>query len=136
MKKTISLVLIIIGLLCNSARAEWTGDRVNNFYSNAVITDMHVGQIDSSQYFCIKAQLKNNNTISACSIQKQSKWGHAFDALFSQAKLFYSTGQRVRLYVQPNVWTYSQFYNVFSRNALVGLSSCASESTCFGPAYE
>ncbi|HGC3234228.1 TPA: subtilase family AB5 toxin binding subunit [Escherichia coli] len=62
-------------MLCNSARAEWTGDSTNHFYSNAVITDMHVGQLDNSQYFCIKAQLTNNNTISACSVQKQGKWG-------------------------------------------------------------
>ncbi|EGA3530179.1 subtilase cytotoxin subunit B, partial [Salmonella enterica subsp. enterica serovar Schwarzengrund] len=75
---------------------------------------MHVGQLDNSQYFCIKAQLTNNNTISACSVQKQGKWGWAYEILFSQAKLFYSTGQRVRLYIQHNVWTYSKFYNVFS----------------------
>nr|WP_286364269.1 subtilase family AB5 toxin binding subunit [Escherichia coli] len=131
-----SSALIIIGLLCNSARAEWTGDSTNHFYSNAVITDMHVGQLDNSQYFCIKAQLTNNNTISACSVQKQGKWGWAYEILFSQAKLFYSTGQRVRLYIQHNVWTYSKFYNVFSRNALAGLSSCSGQSTCFGPAYE
>lgn len=135
MKKVLSILLTTFVFFSGAVKAEWTGDVANDFYSNAVITDMHVGQIDQSPYFCIKAQINNNETISACSIQKQSIWGHSYETLFSQARFFYSTGQKIRLYVKSNVWTYDKFYSVFTRNALVGLSTCANNNTCFGPSY-
>ncbi|MCF4029297.1 subtilase family AB5 toxin binding subunit, partial [Escherichia coli] len=46
---------------------------------------------------------------------------------------FYTTGQLVRIYYEPGVWTYPPFVKALTSNALVGLSTCATSTECFGP---
>ncbi|EAQ4597497.1 TPA: typhoid-like toxin S-CDT binding subunit PltB, partial [Salmonella enterica subsp. enterica serovar Paratyphi A] len=117
-----------------NASAEWTGDNTNAYYSDEVISELHVGQIDTSPYFCIKTVKANGSgtPVVACAVSKQSIWAPSFKELLDQARYFYSTGQSVRIHVQKNIWTYPLFVNTFSANALVGLSSC-SATQCFGP---
>ncbi|EEI0799849.1 subtilase cytotoxin subunit B [Salmonella enterica] len=117
-----------------NASAEWTVDKTNAYYSDEVISELHVGQIDTSPYFCIKTVKANGSgtPVVACAVSKQSIWAPSFKELFDQARYFYSTGQSVRIHVQKNIWTYPLFVNTFSANALVGLSSC-SATQCFGP---
>ncbi|EBN8630137.1 subtilase cytotoxin subunit B [Salmonella enterica subsp. enterica serovar Johannesburg] len=117
-----------------NASAEWTGDKTNAYYSDEVISELHVGQIDTGPYFCIKTVKANGCGIPvvACAVSKQSIWAPSFKELLDQARYFYSTGQSVRIHVQKNIWTYPLFVNTFSANALVGLSSC-SATQCFGP---
>ncbi|ECS1616954.1 subtilase cytotoxin subunit B, partial [Salmonella enterica] len=111
-----------------------TGDKTNAYYSDEVISELHVGQIDTCPYFCIKTVKANGCGIPvvACAVSKQSIWAPSFKELLDQARYFYSTGQSVRIHVQKNIWTYPLFVNTFSANALVGLSSC-SATQCFGP---
>ncbi|EIR2760939.1 subtilase cytotoxin subunit B, partial [Salmonella enterica subsp. enterica serovar Johannesburg] len=106
----------------------------NAYYSDEVISELHVGQIDTGPYFCIKTVKANGCGIPvvACAVSKQSIWAPSFKELLDQARYFYSTGQSVRIHVQKNIWTYPLFVNTFSANALVGLSSC-SATQCFGP---
>ncbi|ECC8924059.1 subtilase cytotoxin subunit B [Salmonella bongori] len=128
-------VCTLLSLACPfCASAEWTGDSSNAYYSDEIISEFHVGQIDTSPYFCIKAVKANGSgtPVVACSVAKQSIWAPSFKELLDQARYFYSTGQAVRIHVQQNTWTNQDFINTFSTNALVGLSSC-SATQCFGP---
>ncbi|EMY1264207.1 subtilase cytotoxin subunit B [Salmonella enterica] len=128
-------VYTLLILICSfNASAEWTGDKTNAYYSDEVISELHVGQIDTSPYFCIKTVKANGSgtPVVACAVSKQSIWAPSFKELLDQARYFYSTGQSVRIHVQKNIWTYPLFVNTFSANALVGLSSC-SATQCFGP---
>ncbi|ENZ1851209.1 TPA: subtilase family AB5 toxin binding subunit [Salmonella enterica] len=136
MKKIFSVCALLIAAFPWSSWAEWTGDSSINYYSDEVITGFHVGQYNSSEYFCIKTvkQSGGGTPIIACALSKQSKWLPSFfNTMLEQARYFYSTGQSIRVYVEPNVWTDRSFVAALSSNALVGLSSCSSTSECFGP---
>lgn len=134
MNKFVSVYTLLILIYSFNASAEWTGDNTNAYYSDEIISELHVGQIDTSPYFCIKTVKANGSgtPVVACAIAKQSIWAPSFKELLDQARYFYSTGQSVRIHVQKNIWTYPLFVNTFSANALVGLSSC-SATQCFGP---
>ncbi|EFV5039191.1 subtilase cytotoxin subunit B [Salmonella enterica] len=132
--KFVPVYTLLILLYSFNASAEWTGDKTNAYYSDEVISEIHVGQIDTSPYFCIKTVKANGSgtPVVACAVSKQSIWAPSFKELLDQARYFYSTGQSVRIHVQKNIWTYPLLVNTFSANALVGLSSC-SATQCFGP---
>ncbi|EAZ2978526.1 subtilase cytotoxin subunit B [Salmonella enterica] len=132
--KFVPVYTLLILIYSFNASAEWTGDKTNTYYSDEVISEIHVGQIDTSPYFCIKTVKANGSgtPVVACAVSKQSIWAPSFKELLDQARYFYSTGQSVRIHVQKNIWTYPLFVNAFSANALVGLSSC-SATQCFGP---
>ncbi|EGW0950034.1 subtilase cytotoxin subunit B [Salmonella enterica] len=132
--KFVPVYTLLILIYSFNASAEWTGDKTNAYYSDEVISELHVGQIDTSPYFCIKTVKANGSgtPVVACAVSKQSTWAPSFKELLDQARYFYSTGQSVRIHVQKNIWTYPLFVNTFSANALVGLSSC-SATQCFGP---
>ncbi|EGT1134406.1 subtilase cytotoxin subunit B [Salmonella enterica] len=132
--KFVPVYTLLILIYSFNASAEWTGDKTNAYYSDEVISELHVGQIDTSPYFCIKTVKANGSgpPVVACAVSKQSIWAPSFKELLDQARYFYSTGQSVRIHVQKNIWTYPLFVNTFSANALVGLSSC-SATQCFGP---
>ncbi|EJX2225366.1 subtilase cytotoxin subunit B [Salmonella enterica] len=132
--KFVPVYTLLILIYSFNASAEWTGDKTNVYYSDEVISELHVGQIDTSPYFCIKTVKANGSgtPVVACAVSKQSIWAPSFKELLDQARYFYSTGQSVRIHVQKNIWTYPLFVNTFSANALVGLSSC-SATQCFGP---
>ncbi|EFR6810149.1 subtilase cytotoxin subunit B [Salmonella enterica] len=132
--KFVPVYTLLILIYSFNASAEWTGDKTNAYYSDEVISELHVGQIDTGPYFCIKTVKANGSgtPVVACAVSKQSIWAPSFKELFDQARYFYSTGQSVRIHVQKNIWTYPLFVNAFSANALVGLSSC-SATQCFGP---
>ncbi|EOG4064263.1 typhoid-like toxin S-CDT binding subunit PltB [Salmonella enterica] len=132
--KFVPVYTLLILIYSFNASAEWTGDKTNAYYSDEVISELHVGQIDTSPYFCIKTVKANGSStpVVACAVSKQSIWAPSFKELLDQARYFYSTGQSVRIHVQKNIWTYPLFVNTFSANALVGLSSC-SATQCFGP---
>ncbi|EDZ5079046.1 subtilase cytotoxin subunit B [Salmonella enterica] len=132
--KFVPVYTLLILIYSFNASAEWTGDKTNAYYSDEVISELHVGQIDTGPYFCIKTVKDNGSGIPvvACAVSKQSIWAPSFKELLDQARYFYSTGQSVRIHVQKNIWTYPLFVNTFSANALVGLSSC-SATQCFGP---
>ncbi|EBF2915923.1 subtilase cytotoxin subunit B [Salmonella enterica] len=134
MNKFVPVYTLLILIYSFNASAEWTGDNTNAYYSNEVISELHVGQIDTSPYFCIKTVKANGSgtPVVACAVSKQSIWAPSFKELLDQARYFYSTGQSVRIHVQKNIWTYPLFVNTFSANAFVGLSSC-SATQCFGP---
>ncbi|MBA3111423.1 subtilase cytotoxin subunit B [Salmonella enterica] len=134
MNKFVPVYTLLILICSFKASAEWTGDNTNAYYSDEVISEVHVGQIDTSPYFCIKTVKANGSgtPVVACAISKQSIWAPSFKELLDQARYFYSTGQSVRIHVQKNIWAYPLFVNTFSANALVGLSSC-SATQCFGP---
>ncbi|ECG8589180.1 subtilase cytotoxin subunit B [Salmonella enterica subsp. salamae] len=133
MKKVISLCALLAVCPLRSW-AEWTGDSSINYFSDEVISDFHVGQFYSSAYFCIKVDKKQGGgtPVVACALSNDSKWIPSFNTMLEQARYFYITGQSIRVYVEPNVWSNQSFVNAFSTNALVGLSSC-SASECFGP---
>lgn len=132
--KFVPVYTLLILIYSFNASAEWTGDNTNAYYSDEVISELHVGQIDTSPYFCIKTVKANGSgtPVVVCAVSKQSIWAPSFKELLDQARYFYSTGQSVRIHVQKNIWTYPLFVNTFSANALVGLSSC-SATQCFGP---
>lgn len=132
--KFVPVYTLLIIIYSFNASAEWTGDNTNAYYSDEVISELHVGQIDTSPYFCIKTVKANGSgtPVVACAVSKQSIWAPSFKELLDQARYFYSTGQSVRIHVQKNIWTYPLFVNTFSANALVGLSSCSAKQ-CFGP---
>ncbi|HIA0881267.1 TPA: typhoid-like toxin S-CDT binding subunit PltB [Salmonella enterica subsp. enterica] len=132
--KFVPVYTLLIIIYSFNASAEWTGDNTNAYYSDEVISELHVGQIDTGPYFCIKTVKANGSgtPVVACAVSKQSIWAPSFKELLDQARYFYSTGQSVRIHVQKNIWTYPLFVNTFSANALVGLSSC-SATQCFGP---
>ncbi|EDV5325970.1 subtilase cytotoxin subunit B [Salmonella enterica subsp. enterica serovar Oranienburg] len=132
--KFVPVYTLLILIYSFNASAEWTGDKTNAYYSDEVISELHVGQIDTGPYFCIKTVKANGSDtpVVACAVSKQSIWAPSFKELLDQARYFYSTGQSVRIHVQKNIWTYPLFVNAFSANALVGLSSC-SATQCFGP---
>lgn len=132
--KFVPVYTLLILIYSFNASAEWTGDNTNAYYSDEVISELHVGQIDTSPYFCIKTVKANGSgtPVVACAVSKQSIWAPSFKELLDQARYFYSTGQSVRIHVQKNIWTYPLFVNTFSANSLVGLSSC-SATQCFGP---
>ncbi|EHR7007643.1 subtilase cytotoxin subunit B [Salmonella enterica] len=132
--KFVPVYTLLILIYSFNASAEWTGDKTNAYYSDEVISELHVGQIDTGPYFCIKTVKANGSgtPVVTCAVSKQSIWAPSFKELLDQARYFYSTGQSVRIHVQKNIWTYPLFVNAFSANALVGLSSC-SATQCFGP---
>ncbi|EAA7245087.1 subtilase cytotoxin subunit B [Salmonella enterica] len=134
MKKIIP-VCALLSLICSfNASAEWTGDNGNGYYSDEVISELHVGQLDKGPYFCIKSVKVNGSgtPLITCAVSGQSIWASSFQEFLEQARYFYATRQSVRVYFQDKIWTYQPFINTFSAKALVGLSSC-SATTCFGP---
>lgn len=105
MNKFVPVYTLLILIYSFKASAEWTGDNTNACYSDEVISDVHVGQIDTSPYFCIKTVKANGSgtQVVACAVSKQSIWASSFKELLDQARYFYSTGQSVRIYVQKNI---------------------------------
>lgn len=128
MKK--QLFVIITLLLSPFVRAEWTGDKAEGMHSNMVISNFHTGQIDGAPYFCIEGR-KPDQSAKYCSIKGRSRWGASYATFYDQAMYYYTTGQKVRIFYEPNVWTYDQFVNMLSSNALVGFSTCESHDKCF-----
>ncbi|ECF6103937.1 subtilase cytotoxin subunit B [Salmonella enterica subsp. diarizonae] len=136
--KKITSVCALLSLICSfNASAEWTGDYANiSYFSHEVISEFHVGQIDGGAYFCIKAVKADGSSstpLIACSVSNKSVWAPSFKVLLEQARYFYVTEQSVRIYFEQNIWTNQQFINTFSKNALVGFSSCNTAPDCFGP---
>ncbi|HFS3200224.1 TPA: subtilase AB5 cytotoxin subunit B [Escherichia coli] len=120
-------------LSLNPAMAEWTGDARDGMFSGVVIDQFHTGQIDNNPYFCIEGKQPGGSSIRACSMKNSSVWGPSFSTLYNQALYFYTTCQLVRIYYEPGVWTYPPFVKALTSNALVGLSTCATSTECFGP---
>ena len=114
------------------AYAEWTGDKTEGMISEVVIDKIHSGQFNQSAYFCIEGTKSDGHTIRACQLQSDSYWLKSFDLMYSQSMYYYSTGQLVRVYYKPNVWTHSGFVNSLTSNALIGYSTCV-RGSCFGP---
>ncbi|EKR1690264.1 TPA_asm: subtilase cytotoxin subunit B [Salmonella enterica subsp. diarizonae] len=136
--KKITSVCALLSLICSfNASAEWTGDYENiSYFSHEVISEFHVGQIDGGAYFCIKAVKADGSSstpLIACSVSNKSVWAPSFKVLLEQARYFYVTEQSVRIYFEKNIWTNQPFINTFSKNALVGFSSCNTAPDCFGP---
>lgn len=100
--KFVPVYTLLILIYSFNASAEWTGDKTNAYYSDEVISELHVGQIDTGPYFCIKTVKANGCGIPvvACAVSKQSIWAPSFKELLDQARYFYSTGQSVRIHVQ------------------------------------
>ncbi|EKT8862352.1 subtilase cytotoxin subunit B [Salmonella enterica] len=136
--KKITSVCALLSLICSfTASAEWTGDYENiSYFSHEVISEFHVGQIDGGAYFCIKAVKADGSSstpLIACSVSNKSVWAPSFKVLLEQARYFYVTEKSVRIYFEQNIWTNQPFINTFSKNALVGFSSCNTAPDCFGP---
>ncbi|EFE2080357.1 subtilase cytotoxin subunit B [Escherichia coli] len=126
------LVALCFSLSFNaSADSEWTGAKKDGMYSEVVIQDIHTGMVDSKPYFCIKA-VKTEVNLSACLVSGYSIWSPAFDTFYNQAMYYYSTGQRVRVYYEPNIWKHEEFSKI-TTNAIAGFSTCFKEDQCFGP---
>lgn len=136
MKKIIP-VCALLSLVCSfNASAEWTGDNINGYYKYRRISDLHVGQIDGGDYFCIKLVSADINVsytpVTMCSSSKKGVWASSFKVLQEQARYFYATGQSIMAYYQTGVWTYKPFLDTFTDKALIGFSTC-SATECFGP---
>ena len=101
-------------------------------YSNVKITSVHSGYVDGRKYFCVKAKKTNLDT-SACAISGYTTGGPAYEQLYNQAMYFYSTGELVRIYVKPNVWSKSDFVRKLTSAAITGFSTCETGANCFGP---
>ncbi|WP_096975621.1 subtilase family AB5 toxin binding subunit [Escherichia coli] len=114
-----------------SADNEWTGSKKDGMYSEVVIQDVHTGVVDSKPYFCIKA-VKTDVNLSACLVSGYSIWSPAFDTFYNQAMYYYSTGQKIRVYYEPNIWKHKEFSKI-TTNAIAGFSTCFIEDQCFGP---
>lgn len=133
MKCVLKVALCLPLLLMKPAFAEWTGDKTEGMISNVVIQKIHTGQIDRSPYFCILGTKKDGGVISACQNKGQSIWKESFDMLYNQVMYYYSTGQQVRVYYSPKEWHFKPFTDSLTSNVLVGLSTCESETSCYGP---
>lgn len=108
----------------------WTGEKADGMYSDMTITNIHTGVVDFRPYFCIEAVRSVNNTdIKACAVRGYSNWAAGFDEFYNQAMYYYATGQLVRIYYQPNVWTHEGLREL-TRNAIVGFSTCSSIDHC------
>ncbi len=109
--KFVPVYTLLILIYSFNASAEWTGDKTNAYYSDEVISELHVGQIDTGPYFCIKTVKANGSGIPvvACAVSKQSIWAPSFKELLDQARYFYSTGQSVRIHVQKKYLDLSAF---------------------------
>lgn len=133
--KKITLVCVLLSLICSfNASAEWTGDNANGYYQYRVISELHVGQVDKGDYFCIKLVKADGSgtPVTMCSVSNQSVWASSFKVLQEQARYFYATGQSIMAYYQVNAWTYKPFLDTFSNKVLIGFSTC-SATGCFGP---
>ncbi|HER1288846.1 TPA: subtilase cytotoxin subunit B [Salmonella enterica subsp. enterica serovar Elomrane] len=135
--KKITPVCALLSLVCSFyASAEWTGDNINGYYKYRRISDLHVGQIDGGNYFCIKLVSADINVsytpITMCSLSNEGVWSYSFKVLQEQARYFYATGQSIMAYYQTGVWTYKPFLDTFTDKALIGFSTC-SATECFGP---
>ncbi|EBS8368415.1 subtilase cytotoxin subunit B, partial [Salmonella enterica subsp. diarizonae serovar 50:z:-] len=140
--KKITSVCMLLSLICSfNARAEWTGDNVSGYYKNRVISELHVGQVDNGDYFCIKLVRANDGDtpdtpdtpVTMCSVSNQSVWAHSFKSLKEQARYFYATGQTIMAYFSTTTWTYKPFLDTFSNKVLIGFSTCNHATDCFGP---
>ncbi|MCQ7076994.1 subtilase family AB5 toxin binding subunit, partial [Salmonella enterica] len=80
MNKFVPVYTLLILIYSFNASAEWTGDNTNAYYSDEVISELHVGQIDTSPYFCIKTVKANGSgtPVVACAVSKQSIWAPSF----------------------------------------------------------
>ncbi|BDI50705.1 subtilase cytotoxin subunit B [Escherichia coli] len=133
--KVWSALFLSMLVFTSPAKAEWTGDKTEGMYSEVMINKIHTGQFNSSPYFCLEAEQSEDKTIKACLLRNDSKWHPSFDTLYLQTMYFYTTGERIRLYYEPNVWNNEDFKKSLTSNALVGYSTCKEEA-CFGPIRE
>ncbi|MBF0690609.1 subtilase cytotoxin subunit B [Providencia alcalifaciens] len=101
------------------------------YYSDVTLTNFSSGQIEGGRYFCIKAENYGGDVIT-CAVSNKSEWAPSYDQFFQQAYYYYTTGNKVRLYVQPNVWTHPKFSQTFSNKAIAGFASC-NNGVCMGP---
>ncbi|EBS8368385.1 subtilase cytotoxin subunit B [Salmonella enterica] len=136
--KKITSVCALLSLICSfnaSASAEWTGDNVSGYYKNRVVSELHVGQVDNGDYFCIKLVRANggDTPVTMCSVSNQSVWAPSFKVLKEQARYFYATGQTIMVYFRTATWTYKPFSDAFSNKVLTGFSTCNHATDCFGP---
>lgn len=116
-----------------SSASPWTGEKAEGMYSDLTISNVHTGIVDSRPYFCIEAvRSENNINVKACAVKGYSNWAAGFDQFYNQAMYYYATGQLIRLYYQPNVWTHEGLKKL-TTNAIVGFSTCSSLNHCLGP---
>ncbi|EAX5651033.1 subtilase cytotoxin subunit B [Salmonella enterica] len=134
MQKIISVCALLILICSFNASAQWTGDNRIGYYKFRVITELHVGQVDNGNYFCIKLVNVNGSgtPVTMCSVSNQSIWSPSFEVLKEQARYFYATGQSIMAYFDVNAWKYKPFVDTFSNKVLTGFSTC-SATECFGP---
>lgn len=138
MKKITSglCVIALLSLICSfNASAEWTGDNVSGYYKNRVVSELHVGQVDNGDYFCINwlELMVVILLLLMCSVSNQSVWAPSFKVLKEQARYFYATGQTIMVYFRTATWTYKPFSDAFSNKVLTGFSTCNNATDCFGP---
>ncbi|ECZ0013879.1 subtilase cytotoxin subunit B [Salmonella enterica subsp. enterica] len=134
--KKITFVCALLSLICSfNASAEWTGDDVSGYYKYRVVSELHVGQVDNGDYFCIKLVRANGDDtpVTMCSVSNQSVWAPSFKVLKEQARYFYATGQTIMVYFRTATWTYKPFLDAFSNKVLTGFSTCNNAPDCFGP---
>lgn len=126
-------VLFFLSTFCISSYADddWTGAKKDGMYSDVTIRDIHTGVVDSKPYFCVEV-VKSDLDTKACLVLGYSIWSNAFDTFYNQAMYYYSTGQKIRLYYEPNTWTHPDFSKI-TTNSIAGFSTCSSDDYCFGP---
>lgn len=101
------------------------------YYSDVTLTNFSSGQIEGGRYFCVKA-VNYGGDVVACAVSNKSEWAQSYDQFFQQAYYYYTTGNKVRLYAQPNVWVHPKFSQTFSNKAIAGFASCNNRG-CMGP---
>ena len=125
-----SLVPVFL-LIAPTAFAIDTLDPKIEYYSDVTLANFSSGQIEGGRYFCVKA-VNHGGDVVACAVSNKSEWASSYDQFFQQAYYYYTTGNKVRLYVQPNVWTHPKFSHTFSNKAIAGFASC-NNGFCMGP---
>lgn len=92
--KFVFVYILLIFIYFFNVSVEWIGDNMNVYYLDEVISELYVGQIDISFYFCIKMVKVNGSGILVvvCVVLKQSIWVFFFKEFFDQVRYFYSIG--------------------------------------------
>ncbi|UNH26213.1 subtilase family AB5 toxin binding subunit [Moellerella wisconsensis] len=116
-------LFISLFLLSSTAFATDTFSSNIEYYSNVTLVDFSSGEIDGGRYFCVKA-INNGGEVVACAVSNKSSWANSYDQFFQQAYYYYTSGKKLRLYYQPNVWMHYQFSRTFSNKAIAGFASC------------
>ncbi|HEA8350439.1 TPA: subtilase cytotoxin subunit B [Escherichia coli] len=129
--KSLFVVLFISFNAYANGDDDWTGGKKYGMYSDVTIKDIHTGVVDANPYFCVEV-VKTELNVKACLVRGYSIWSSAFETFYNQAMYYYSTGQKIRLYYNPNTWTHPDFSKI-TQNAIAGFSTCSTDDYCFGP---